>query len=189
MRQLRRLRIHLLVLAGFALLLLGAHAVLGSTGSPHSPKPPTAGVAGSAIHQAPSRHVSIAAAVPPVVVPAPGRAFTISGTLDRSLFIGSTGRLNLAIAAPRGGTLNVTDLAVRVTGTSNTNCTAGNFTVTQYSGSYPLTVPGGSTRTLQQLGVPRSVWPAVTLLDLPVNQDACKNVAVTLTYAGTGQGS
>lgn len=189
MRQLRRLRIHILVAAGLALLLLGAHAVLGSTGSPHAPKPPTAGVAASALHPAPSIGVTVSASVPPVAGPAPGRAFTVSGTLDRSLFIGTTGRIDLAITAPRGGKLNVTNLSVTVAGTSNARCTPGNFAVTQYAGGYPLAVPGGSTRTLQQLGVARSAWPAVTLRDLPVNQDACKNVAVTLAYAGTGQGS
>ena len=189
MRQLRRLRIHLLVVAGLALLLLGAHAILGATGSSHSPKPPTAGVAGTALRPAPSVGVSVSASAHPVVVPAPGRAFSVSGTLDGSLFIGTTGRIDLTITAPRGGNLRVTNLSVTVTGTSNPRCTTGNFAVTQYSGHYPLAVPGGSTRTLQQLGVARSAWPAVTLRDLPVNQDACKNVAVTLAYAGTGQGS
>jgi hypothetical protein len=49
-------------------------------------------------------------------------------------------------------------------------------------------VPANSTATLGGLGGAASAMPRVKMLDLPVNQDACKSAQLALSYAGTGQG-
>lgn len=119
-----------------------------------------------------------------------GRALTIAGAVDRALSPGVTGYLDLALANPDNHPLRVTKLAVAITGTSRSGCTASaNFSTVQFSGSYPLSLPAKSTRTLSQLGVPRSQWPRLTMIDLPTNQDSCKNTALTLGYTGTGIGN
>lgn len=116
--------------------------------------------------------------------------FPISGSADRVLTPGSeSGAINLAITNPFNAAMTVTNLGVVVSGTDKTGCGANNYQVTAYGGPASLTVPANSTRTLLQLGVPRAQWPAVQLVDLPVNQDACKGATVQLAYSGTGNGS
>lgn len=124
-----------------------------------------------------------------VIVPQTFANFPITGTLDRVLFMGTTARVNLAITDPFSSALTVTGLSVAVSATSNPACATSNFAVSQYSGAYPLTIPANTTKTLSQLGIATSTWPTVTLTDLPVNQDACKHVTLTLTYGGTGSGN
>jgi hypothetical protein len=119
-----------------------------------------------------------------------GRAFTIAGVLDRALSPGVTGYLDLALTNPNNQTLSITNLAVSITGTSKSGCTAsGNFSKTEFSGTYPLSLPSNSTRTLSQLGVPQSQWPKVTMVNLAMNQDICKSTSLTLGFTGTGIGN
>lgn len=125
-----------------------------------------------------------------LVVEAPGVPFTIagpSGPVDQ-VSPGISAALNLTITNPNVSPLNVTNLTVGVTGTDKAGCGAANYSVTQFSGSYPIVVPAGATASLQDLGVPRAVWPKLTMLNLSVNQDACKGARIDLTYSGTGNG-
>jgi hypothetical protein len=116
--------------------------------------------------------------------------FPITGTADRVLAPGApSGAINLAITNPFSAPMTVTALGATVTGTDKPGCAAGNYVVTAYAGPAALTVPANSTRTLQQLGVPRAQWPQLTMPNLPVNQDACKGATVQLHYSGTGSGS
>lgn len=117
-----------------------------------------------------------------------GRPFTISGELDRVLAPGVTGYLNLSLANPNNQSLGVTNLTVAINGTNRSGCATSNFAVAQFTGTYPLTVPANSTRTLSQLGVTLTQMPAVKMIDLPVNQDICKSTGLTLGYSGTGSG-
>jgi uncharacterized membrane protein len=112
--------------------------------------------------------------------------FAITGSPDRRLAPGVTGAIDVSITNSNSQTMQVTSLTVTLTGTSNPACTLDNFRVTQFTGTYPLSVPARSARTLSQLGVPRSAWPALTLLDRPVNQNACKNNSLALQYSGVG---
>jgi hypothetical protein len=117
------------------------------------------------------------------------KQFTIAGSLDRSLSPGVSGYLNLALTNPNNQPLSITGLTVTVTGTSKSGCTTSNFSATQFSGVYPLTVPANATRTLSQLGLAQSIWPKVTMINLPTNQDSCKDTGLTLGYTGSGQGN
>jgi hypothetical protein len=125
-----------------------------------------------------------------VVQPQTYPDFPISGSPDRVLLPGGEpGAIDLALTNPFGAAMNVSGLGVVVAGTDKPGCGPENFGVLGYSGPTTLTVPPNSTRTLQQLGVPRSQWPQVQLLNLPTNQDACKDAVVFLHYSGTGDGA
>lgn len=118
-----------------------------------------------------------------------GTPFTISGTLDRLLAPGVTGLLNLSLTNPNNQTLNITNLTVAITGTNKPGCAvSGNYSVGQFSGTYPLTVPANSTRTLSQLTTQSATFPKITMNDLASNQDNCKGAVLSLSYSGTGQG-
>ena len=114
--------------------------------------------------------------------------FVIGGQPTTALTPGSTSPINLAITNAESSTMSVDSLAVAITGTDRAGCAASNFTIAQYHGLIPLQIPANSTLTLQQLGIPSADWPTITMLNLPVNQDACKATSVLLAYTGTGSG-
>jgi hypothetical protein len=133
---------------------------------------------------------SVSASIHLTVSAGQNKQFTISGSLDRQLYPGGTGSLNLALTNPNNQPMSISTLAVSVAQVSKAGCSpAVDFGVTQFSGSYPLTVPANSTRTLSQLSVPPANWPKVTMIDRPVNQDACKNATLTLSFTGSGAGN
>jgi hypothetical protein len=105
--------------------------------------------------------------------------------------------LDLTITNPNKKALSVTNLTVTVQSVARTPfavshsqpCTPSDYAVTQYGGSYPLTVPGSSSAPLSSLGVTSSAQPKVAMLNRPVNQDGCKGATLTLAYSGSGQGN
>jgi hypothetical protein len=117
------------------------------------------------------------------------KAFTISGSPIRSVAPGVSSPIDLSISNPNNQTLQVTALTATVVQTSKATCGTDNFSVSQFSGAYPLAVPANSTRSLSQLGVAPTQLPTLVFVNKPVNQDACKNVSVTLAYTGSGSGS
>lgn len=123
-----------------------------------------------------------------VVTAGEGKNFHMSGSADGLLAPGVSAPINLAITNPNHGAIRVTRLTVRVTGTSTPGCSTSNFSITQFSGSYPIRVPANSTRTLAQLGIVHALRPKITMRDLPVNQDICKDTRITLGYSGMGNG-
>lgn len=124
-----------------------------------------------------------------IVVPQTYPDFPIAGTADRVLAPGAPGgAVDLALTNPFNTAMSVTNLMMTVLGTNKVGCDPSNYQVTPYAGPASLAVPAHSTRTLSGLGVPRAQWPQVTMLNLPVNQDACKNATVNLRYAGHGYG-
>jgi hypothetical protein len=98
--------------------------------------------------------------------------------------------LDLALTNPANRAVSVTNLSVVVTGTSaGTACGPENFGVSQYGGPYPLPLRARATDdTLSSLGIPPAQQPQLRMLDLPVDQDACKNVTVDLSYSGSARG-
>lgn len=125
-----------------------------------------------------------------IVLPQTYPNFPINGAADRVLAPGSEpGAINLAITNPFGAPMTVTNLGVTVTGTDRAGCGVGNYAVTAYGGPASLTIPAHSTKTLQQLGVPRAQWPQVAMPNLPANQDSCKTATVQLHFSGTGNGA
>ncbi|MDQ0118042.1 hypothetical protein J2T22_001219 [Pseudarthrobacter defluvii] len=124
------------------------------------------------------------------------KQFGISGNVPGTLSPGTSAGLNLQISNPINKPLSLTNLSVAVAGVTrsaaavagNLPCTPADFTVTQYSGPYPMAVPatGGS---LQGLNVAQTAWPRVGMLDTSTNQDGCKGATLQLSYSGSGQGN
>ena len=118
---------------------------------------------------------------------APGQQkknFSISGELAVKLYPGQTAPLELTFGNPNNKPIEISKLVVAVSGTSTAACGASNFTVADYSGSYPIVAPPGSSGLSDVVGDPAR-WPQVSMRNLPTNQDACKGATITLSYSGT----
>lgn len=113
--------------------------------------------------------------------------FTISGDLDRTLYPGGSGSLDLLLTNPGGTELTVGEITVQITGVSpqpQQQCLVADFVVTQLDAALQFTLPADATRTLSQLGVPAADLPQVSMTNTPVNQDGCKNSIVNLVFSG-----
>ncbi|MGH8869348.1 MAG: hypothetical protein ACRDYU_15315 [Actinomycetes bacterium] len=118
------------------------------------------------------------------------RNFGITGNVSGALSPGVSGPVDLRVENSNNQAIDVTNLSVVVDHTSAGGaCGPNNFAVVPYGGPYPLTVPENAARSLSQLGVPTAFWPRVRMVNLPLSQDACKGVAISLVYTGSAQGS
>lgn len=61
-----------------------------------------------------------------------------------------------------------------------------NFRAIPYRGRAIRLAPR-ATRTLQGLGIRRSVWPRVTMRDTAVAQDGCAGARLVLAFAGVAR--
>jgi hypothetical protein len=111
--------------------------------------------------------------------------FTISGNAGGQLYPGAPPRqLALTLSNPNSVAIFVTALSVTVA-TSPPGCpAASNLQLMQssVSSATPVQVPARGSVTLPAQGVSA---PAIQLLDLPVNQDACRATGFGLTYTGS----
>ncbi len=114
------------------------------------------------------------------------RSFSISGNLVGLLYPGAAARpVAVKLTNPSSDPIYVTGLQMTVTGSSAAGCAPGtNLAITQaeVSESSYVLVPGNGSVTLPAQGVPA---PAIRLINLPVNQDACKNATFSISYSGS----
>jgi hypothetical protein len=120
--------------------------------------------------------------------PEPSGTFTISGSLPGLLYPGSSGLLRLTVSNPYDFDLRVSGFVVTVRpGSSQPGCDGRtNLQVTQSNtigGLVSIVVRARGSVTLPSQG---ATAPRVTMLDLPVSQDACKNAVFTFSYGGSG---
>jgi hypothetical protein len=126
-----------------------------------------------------------------------GKNFAITGNLAGLLSPGASRPLDLTLTNPNNKPISVTNLTVALSSVTRTSyavahslpCGPGDYRITQYGGTYPLTVPANGSVALSGLHVSQTSWPQVTMLDTATNQDGCKGATVTLTYSGAGKGS
>ncbi|MDR6988384.1 hypothetical protein J2Y66_002888 [Paenarthrobacter nitroguajacolicus] len=122
------------------------------------------------------------------------RTFDVTGTVSGMLAPGVSRSVDLLITNSNTKGIAVTNLTVSMTQVvrtpaavaANLPCTTADYKLTQYSGTYPLTVEPGA-RSLSSLGVPEQKRPHITMLDTSRNQDGCKGATLLLTFTGTGQ--
>ena len=126
-----------------------------------------------------------------------GKSFAISGPSFSNVAPGVSVPLDLAISNPNNQPLNVTNLTITVQSVTkapgvdpNLTCTTSDYVVTQYSGSYPLTVAaGGSGVTLSALDPIAAHLPSIAMANSDTaNQDGCRGANVVLAFSGAGQG-
>jgi hypothetical protein len=118
-----------------------------------------------------------------------GVDFSISGgpPAGRLLYPGGSAvAVDLVFTNPNATPITVQSVTVSVNGTSAHGCGAENFRVIQQLNATP-TVPAGSTKTLEELGVAEEDWPQLQMADAG-DQDACQNAVVNLAYSGTATG-
>lgn len=120
------------------------------------------------------------------------KPFSLGGNVIGALYPGAPGRpVDLNVTNPNNQPIKITNLGVTVSavtrnGTAVSGCTATDFAIRQYAGSYPLTVPANSPTTqLTSLGVPTSALPTVTFVNAARSQDACRSVTIQFAYTGS----
>ncbi|MEA2192312.1 MAG: hypothetical protein QOI73_2433 [Solirubrobacteraceae bacterium] len=111
--------------------------------------------------------------------------FSITGDLATNLSPGVGAPLDLVLTNPHDFDLRITALSVSVRGaTTNPGCSGeAGYGVAQFAGTYPVVLAPGSSR-LSALVPDSSLWPQVSMRNLPTNQDACKGAVITLDYSG-----
>jgi hypothetical protein len=124
------------------------------------------------------------------------RNFGVTGTVNGPLAPGTSQSIELQISNPVGKSIAVTNLSVAISQVvrtpqavaANLPCTAADYVLSQFSGTYPFTAPAGSS-SLSGLGIPQNKWPHIRMLDTQLLQDGCKGATLQLTYSGMGQGN
>ena len=117
--------------------------------------------------------------------------FTITGSVDGLLAPGRTLPVNLVFRNPFdfeikvvSVTISIGDMTMRA-GRTNPGCVGTtNLRVVQTLGATPI-LPSHARRSLEQLDVPRWQWPKVSMPNLAINQDTCKNSTFSLRYTGS----
>ncbi len=115
--------------------------------------------------------------------------FSITGNPTAPLQPGVPEGINLQISNPNTVPIVISGLtaSVRSIGapeaTPSLPCTLSDFSMQQYSGPLPLTVPASSTMSLAQLGALSAEWPQVSIINRPTDQDGCQGATVTLAYS------
>lgn len=114
--------------------------------------------------------------------------FAIAGDLPANLPLGRTLALDLRLTNPSNFDLRVTGITATIQdATTSAGCSGvENLRVRQIPASrYPITIPGGASMLLSQLGVAAADRPQVELLNLNKPQNACLGATFRLSYAGT----
>jgi hypothetical protein len=119
-------------------------------------------------------------------------SFTISGAVRRPISPGELAALDLTLDNTSNLDLVIDRITVAVVGIdapradADHPCTAGDFEVRHLTGGAVLRLPRNSTNNLSGLNLPEENWPAVGMLNHPVNQDGCKGASLTLSYEASG---
>jgi hypothetical protein len=111
--------------------------------------------------------------------------FRIDGDLGRRLYPGASAPVDLTLTNPHRFAIRVTRLTMATEASATgARCGTENFAVRQYAGPYPLTLQPGDAQLSAFVSDSR-LWPRLSMRNLPINQDACKDAHLTLTYGGT----
>ena len=122
-------------------------------------------------------------------------AFVVSGNAPGALEPGLESSIDLRFTNPNARAIRVTGVTATLTGLTAPNatgslpCTLGDFTLSQLSGSPAIVIPGNSSRTLTQLGVPEAQWPEFGMTNTSLNQDGCKGAVLSIHYTASGRGA
>lgn len=120
--------------------------------------------------------------------PAEGKPFSVEQTAALApLYPGDPAQqLSLVIGNPNSVPIEVTGLTATIS-SSPPDCAAENFELTASNASEanPLVVPAEGAVELPAAAVSA---PAIALLDLPVNQDACQGAELELALSGEARG-
>ncbi|MBC7632210.1 hypothetical protein [Aeromicrobium sp.] len=117
---------------------------------------------------------------------------TIRGSAQTPMTVGALMPLNLSLDNPNEFALTIDNITVTVLDVeapradADHPCSAVDFEVRHLKGRVGLTLAADSNDNLSELLVPLGSWPAVGMLNRPVNQDGCKESLLTLGYEASG---
>ena len=120
--------------------------------------------------------------------------FTISGDVRRPISPGELVPIDLMLDNTSDLDLAIDHITVAVVGVDAPRadaehpCSAADFEVRNLSGGVVVRIAGKSAENLSGMDLPDENWPAVSLVDRPVNQDGCKGASLTLRYEASGVG-
>jgi len=118
--------------------------------------------------------------------------FIISGSTTPRIKPGVSAPIDLRLTNTSDHAILVSSLTVTVRKVTAPNadaghpCSAADFTVHQAADGLDLSLSAGETGRLSTLQLPLASWPRVQMMNLPVNQDGCKQATLTLDYSGAG---
>jgi hypothetical protein len=119
-------------------------------------------------------------------------SFTISGDVRRPISPGELVPIDFRLDNTSDVDLAIDDITVAVVGIDAPRadvdhpCSAADFEVRQLSGGVLLRIAGNSAENLSEMALPEENWPAVSMVNRPVNQDGCKGASLTLRYEASG---
>ena len=119
-------------------------------------------------------------------------SLTISGDVRRQISPGELVPIDLRLDNTSDLDLAIDHITVAVVGIDAPRadvdhpCSAADFEVRQLSGGVVLRIAGNSAQNLSGMDLPDENWPAVSMVDRPVNQDGCKGASLTLRYEASG---
>jgi hypothetical protein len=121
-----------------------------------------------------------------------GMDFSISGNALTAFVPGTTQSVDLSVTNPNpssdGLTVASSSLSLTVApDAAHAGCQSSWFTLNQ--GSWSVTVQGGSTELLSDLGVAAGNLPTVTMTNTNTDQDACEGATLSLRWSATGNGA
>jgi hypothetical protein len=136
-------------------------------------------------------HHTSATGVGPGSVDVPS-SFTISGDVRGVITPGVMLPLDLRLDNPNDVGIAIDRITVTVQDVDAPRadmdhpCSVGDFAVRQLSGGVLPTLAANGRNDLSGMGRARRRWPAVGMLNRPVNQDGCKGAVLTLGYEASG---
>jgi hypothetical protein len=119
-------------------------------------------------------------------------SFTISGEVRRLISPGELVPIDLRLDNAGAIDLAIDHVTVAMVGIDapranvDHSCNAADFEVRQLSAGVVLRIAGNSAENLSGMDLPEENWPAVSMVDRPVNQDGCKGASLTLRYEASG---
>lgn len=117
---------------------------------------------------------------------------TIHGDAQTPITLGALTPLDLSLGNPNEFALTIDKVTVTVLkvealrADADHPCSAVDFEVRQLKGGVVLTLAADSDDNLSGMEVPPGSWPAVGMLNRPVNQDGCKGAFLRLGYEASG---
>jgi hypothetical protein len=112
----------------------------------------------------------------------------ISGAVDGTLRPGLALPVDVTFSNPYAFDIRVQSLSIAVSqqtwrhGEPNPDCSGPENLSVEHSLLETVVIAAHRTRSLSELGVAQSDWPAIQMPDLPSNQDACKTTAFSFAF-------
>lgn len=115
--------------------------------------------------------------------------YTISGNATKPLSPGTSATIDLSFHNPNSTSITIPAGAIAISIDSpGRGCSAHRNFAVVHTLTTSATIPGNTTRSLAELGVPSTDWPVVEMMDTSFTQDACAGATLLLHYS-SGNGN